>query len=115
MIHGDFLKLHTKDWRDADIVFANSTCYDETIMQKMAKIACESLCVLCCPRLIASISSGGMKKGSFVITLTKRLPSTDFAVIESDMHKMSWGEATIFVLQKVTEPYTDNHGDSDDE
>jgi hypothetical protein len=56
-----------------------------------------------------------MKKGSFVITLTKRLPSTDFAVIESDMHKMSWGEATIFVLQKVTEPYTDNHGDSDDE
>eukprot|EP01034_Spumella_vulgaris_P037938 gene37938-46812_t len=97
MIHGDFLKLRTKDWRDADIVFANSTCYDETIMSKMAKIA------------------SGMKKGSFVITLTKRLPSTDFTVIESDMHKMSWGEATIFVLQKVTEPYSDNHGDSDDE
>ncbi len=56
-----------------------------------------------------------MKKGSFFITLTKRLPSTDFTVIESDMHKMSWGEATIFVLQKITEPYTDNRGDSDDE
>lgn len=56
-----------------------------------------------------------MKKGSFFITLTKRLPSTDFTVIESDMHKMSWGEATIFVLQKISEPYTDNRGDSDDE
>ncbi len=41
MIHGDFLKLRTKDWRDADIVFANSTCYDENIMAKLSKIAGE--------------------------------------------------------------------------
>jgi hypothetical protein len=39
MIHGDFLKLRFKDWRDADIVFANSTCYDEDIMIKMAKLS----------------------------------------------------------------------------
>eukprot|EP01035_Chromulina_nebulosa_P034496 gene34496-46287_t len=32
MIQGNFLKLRTKDWRDADIVFANSTCYDEVLM-----------------------------------------------------------------------------------
>lgn len=45
----------------------------------------------------------GMKKGSFFITLTKRLPSKDFAVLEFEMYKMSWGEATIFIMQKTTE------------
>jgi len=39
MIHGDFLKLRTKDWRDADVVFMNSTCFDETLMGKVAHLA----------------------------------------------------------------------------
>ena len=39
MIQGDFLKLRTKDWRDADIVFTNSTCYDEKLMESLAKLA----------------------------------------------------------------------------
>lgn len=39
MIQGDFLKLRTKDWRDADIVFTNSTCYDEKLMEQLAKLA----------------------------------------------------------------------------
>ncbi len=47
---------------------------------------------------------GGMKKGSFMITLTKRLPSTDFAILEFEMYKMSWGEATIFIMQKTNDP-----------
>lgn len=38
-IHGDFLKMRTKDWRDADIVFINSTCYDEPLMGKIADLA----------------------------------------------------------------------------
>lgn len=41
MIHGDFTKLRTKDWRDADVVFANSTCYDEGLMHKIAHLACK--------------------------------------------------------------------------
>ncbi len=45
-----------------------------------------------------------MKKGSFMITLTKRLPSTDFAILEFEMYKMSWGEATIFIMQKTNDP-----------
>ena len=45
MIHGDFLKTRTKDWRDADIVFANSTCYDEATMSKMSKIARKRLLI----------------------------------------------------------------------
>ena len=37
--HGDFLNLDFKDWRDADVVFANSTCYDDELMEKIAAIA----------------------------------------------------------------------------
>lgn len=45
-----------------------------------------------------------MKKGSFFITLTKRLPCADFSVLEFELYKMSWGEATIFIMQKNTDP-----------
>ena len=46
MIHGDFTKLRTKDWRDADVVFANSTCYDEGLMHKIAHLACKFILIL---------------------------------------------------------------------
>ena len=36
---GDFLNLDMKDWRDGDVVFANSTCYDDNLMEKISKIA----------------------------------------------------------------------------
>ena len=45
--------------------------------------------------------------GSFFITLTKRLPSLDFVLLEYEMHQMSWGEATIFIMQKQTDAATD--------
>jgi hypothetical protein len=44
-----------------------------------------------------------MKKGSFFISLTRRLPSSEFQLLEYDMYRMSWGEATVFILQKTTE------------
>eukprot|EP01042_Synura_sphagnicola_P009429 gene9429-12100_t len=98
-VHGDFLKMRTKDWRDADVVFINSTCYDEPLMSKIADLAV------------------GMKKGSFFLTLTKRLPCTDFVILEYELYKMSWGEATIFIMQKTTDPRTGSAaaGLSDDE
>ena len=43
-----------------------------------------------------------MKKGSFFVSLTKQLPIDDFVVLEFDMQRMSWGEATIFIAQKKT-------------
>lgn len=46
----------------------------------------------------------GMKKGSFFVSLTKRLPCKDFVVLDFEMYKMSWGEATIFIMQKTTDP-----------
>ena len=55
-----------------------------------------------------------MRKGSFFITLTKRLPSSEFTVLEYEMHKMSWGEATVFVMQKTTDPKESLTGDDSD-
>lgn len=38
-----------------------------------------------------------------MITLTKKLPSKDFQICEYEMHEMSWGTATVYIQQKVTE------------
>ncbi len=61
--------------------------------------------------------SVGMKKGSFFLSLSKRLPCTDFVILEYELYKMSWGEATIFIMQKTTDPRTGSaaSGLSDDE
>jgi hypothetical protein len=45
-----------------------------------------------------------MKRGAFFISLTKRLPVADFVVLEHEMFPMSWGNATIYIMQKATEP-----------
>jgi hypothetical protein len=59
-----------------------------------------------------SVSVAGMKRGSFVISLTKRIPCPDFIVLEFELYRMSWGEATIFLCQKTTDPRPGtSHGD----
>ena len=79
------MDISKKDWRDGDIVFANSTCYDDELMGKIGVIAI------------------GMKKGAFFVSFTKRLPCTDFVVVEHSMERMSWGEATVYIQQKTTD------------
>ena len=39
MIRGDVLSRITKDWTDGDVVFANSTCFDDELMQQICNIA----------------------------------------------------------------------------
>lgn len=85
-VHGDILNMKLKDWRDGDVVFINSTCFDDPLMDRISNLAL------------------GMRRGTFVISLTRRLSNNDFAVIESEMYKMSWGEATVFISQKITDP-----------
>lgn len=48
--------MNVCDWSDGDVVFANSTCFDDSLMRRMASAAT------------------ALKKGTFFITLTKRLP-----------------------------------------
>ncbi len=57
VFHGDLLEFDW--WSQADVVLANSTCFDFNLMLKIAEKA--SL----------------MKKGSWMITLTKKLPTAD--------------------------------------
>ena len=46
----------------------------------------------------------GMRKGSFFITFTKRLPASDFTVLEYELHPQSWGSSTVYIMQKNTDP-----------
>ena len=39
-----------------------------------------------------------------LLPIKQKLPVDDFVVLEYDMHRMSWGEATIFIMQKKTAP-----------
>lgn len=78
----------TFDWSNADVVLTNSTCFDMNLMAKVAEKA----------KL--------MKVGSFMITLTKKLPTSDPLIIRdhskrdwdcvySIKKQMSWGVATV--------------------
>ena len=78
---GDFLcEPWTDHWTSSDIVFANSTCFDDNLMQQIAIIA------------------ERMKQGSKMITFTQHLPSTaPFVIVEKVNLGMSWGCATCYV------------------
>ena len=77
---GDFLfEAAVADWINADIVFANSTCFNAELMQLIAEKA-----VL-------------MRSGSRFITFTSRLPSDAFSLLEKINLCMSWGTATCFI------------------
>ena len=36
LIHGDFTAL---DWQDSNVVFINSTCFDDVLMEKITNLA----------------------------------------------------------------------------
>jgi len=78
-ICGDILQV---DWSDADVCFANSTCFDDKLMEGLAERA--NLC----------------KPGTFFITFTRRLPSEKWEVLEYERHLMSWGDATVYIHQR---------------
>jgi SAM-dependent methyltransferase len=70
------------DWSDGDLVFANSTCFDEQLIRDIAKLG------------------ERLKEGSYVVTLTKRLESPYFKLLSSKQYSMSWGYATVHVHQR---------------
>jgi hypothetical protein len=92
MRQGDFLENNW--WTEADVVLANSTCYDMALMRRIGEKA--SL----------------MRKGSWMISLTKKLPNADplqcreaanrdWECVLSIKMTMSWGYATVNVQRKV--------------
>ncbi|OQS00826.1 calcineurin-like phosphoesterase [Thraustotheca clavata] len=78
--HSSFLDLN---WSHADVCFANSTCFDST--------------------LLAQISSHAerLRSGAYFITFTKPLTSTEFEIIFKQRYNMSWGPATVYLHQRI--------------
>ncbi len=37
--------MNFKDWRDGDVVFCNSTCFDDNLMNKIANLASKYMTV----------------------------------------------------------------------
>ena len=78
---GSFLEF---DWTDGDVVFANSTCFDDSLMAQMSRMA------------------EGLKPGSVLVTFTKGLTYMDkFELLQKKREKMSWGPATVFIHRKL--------------
>jgi len=82
-IHASFLDL---DWSEADVVLANSTCFDEQLMDAIAEQAKD------------------LKEGSIIITLTKQLHASYLKLIYAEQHRMSWGMATVNIHLKLPTP-----------
>lgn len=86
MIHCDFLNMAIFDWTAADMVFANTVCFDDELFRRVTDLAL------------------GLKKGAFFVCFTKRLPSADFVVLEYTLQHQSWGASTVYIMQKATHP-----------
>ena len=64
---GSFLEF---DWRDGDVVFANSTCFDDDLMTALSQMA------------------HNLKPGAIVVTFTKGLePAGGFELLEKKREK----------------------------
>jgi SAM-dependent methyltransferase len=71
------------DWSDADVLFCNSTCFDDELMEALRTQA------------------KSMKPDSYCVTLTKQLKSPHFRLVDSTPRVMSWGYATIHIQQRL--------------
>eukprot|EP00616_Rhizochromulina_sp_CCMP1243_P018438 CAMPEP_0118965912 /NCGR_PEP_ID=MMETSP1173-20130426/3429_1 /TAXON_ID=1034831 /ORGANISM="Rhizochromulina marina cf, Strain CCMP1243" /LENGTH=592 /DNA_ID=CAMNT_0006914603 /DNA_START=86 /DNA_END=1864 /DNA_ORIENTATION=- len=81
--HGDILEPQSPEetgfeWTDADLVFANSTCFTDELMRGIAARA------------------ERMASGSKIITLTKQLVGPRLKLVAEKQLAMSWGPATAF-------------------
>ena len=83
LVHGDFLS-EEYDWEEADLIFANSTCFTAQLMMKL------------------SVKSQVCKTGTRFITFTSSLDSPYWKVIYKQQLAMSWGPATVFVHERLS-------------
>jgi predicted RNA methylase len=80
-IHNDFLK---EDISDADLVFANATCFRADLWNN----------------LITKLLS--LKKGARIIVASQSLDAIGgFELKYSDLHLMSWGLSTISIYERI--------------
>ena len=113
--HGDIFNSGLKKWTDGTVIFINSTCFDDEMMVKLAHVAGSNRIIVHCFSSCVFCLSARLSLGAFVITLTKRLPSRDFEICEYQMNEMSWGSATIYIQQKITDSHEYDSDDYDSE
>ena len=82
------------DWSDARVAFANSTCFDEHLMQKITDKAA----------LLAP--------GSYFVTTTTALKSEHYELRWKGFMRETWGEATVFVQRRVEPPEGESADDA---
>ncbi|CAK4651992.1 unnamed protein product [Aphanomyces euteiches] len=71
------------DWSRADVVFANSTCFDSELIWEIADKAV------------------ALRSKAYLITFTKPLPDdAPFDIIDQERRNMSWGPATVYIHQR---------------
>ncbi|CAG9333248.1 unnamed protein product [Blepharisma stoltei] len=73
--------MFVQGWSDATVIFANSTCFD---LQMMGNIA-----------------DAPVAPGTWALTLTKNFNSPKWRIFESIRKVMSWGEATVYIQQRL--------------
>lgn len=88
----DTLSRHSHDWTDGDVVFVNSVGFDDITMRKVSDIGL------------------GMRKGTFIITISQRLPAADFTVVDCELMLCSWGYAKVYIMQKNSDPKIPDQG-----
>ena len=82
-IRGSILDKHIYDWTDGDVIFINSTCFDDDMFIKIGKF-------------------GIFKPTCCIITLSVPLASELFSVREELRLQMSWGSADVFIHQPIS-------------
>lgn len=83
-VEGSFLHdIH--DWSESDLAFANSTCFPNELLMKL------------------SVRSQLMRPGSRFITFTVSLDSPYWRVIYRERMNMSWGMATVFIQERLSD------------
>jgi hypothetical protein len=65
------------DWQsDADLVFANSTCFDDALMDSIAEQGIK------------------LRDGTLIVTFTKPLTSPYYQLLYAEQHLQSWGQVS---------------------
>jgi hypothetical protein len=72
-ICGSILDANVVDWTDGDVVYANSTCFDDSMMSELSTLGSR------------------LRVGAYFITLSTPLKESDgFVVINEERFEMSW-------------------------
>jgi len=82
LINGDFLQ---ENWKDANLMLANSTCFSEELIKK-----------------ISNKANNECKKGTIIVTFSKRLNNlnSDWESKRGFRRLMTWGIATVFIHRR---------------